>query len=471
LRRLLAIVALGLLGGALPSCGGGAGGITPRYRAATGSSIRYHTVLRSLPAGSPGRTISAASTVAARTTDAADRYAITVTWSPVHVAGEGGHLVEVQGAAVATFTRDARRRIDGAPRVEGVEAGAALSRTLTEGLVLPAGALTIGQAWELSPIARSLDSGAAVTIPRRARLAEVADGVATIEVRGETEPGPVDVHGVSVQMTASVEQTYRLRVADAVLVEMEGRSRVTLTSPTGRATHRWESHVERVLATMPDPEPHGFEPTEHPSACTSRLRAMGQRFELAPRNLDFDVWATLDVDVPVRPSGQRIDEAGPILVGMDEETLLGAVGGADVEHTVTVYVVAPTDVSDEDLRGWLDELVAPGIEIRRIVQGQVHPPSPEPAAEVVALDRRMHEAHSVDPWRTEVRSLIALCDAAVAAYDEARQAEPADRAAAMRGGLLEAYQRCGCESTDLARLERTLNLRLGGPELGWEPLR
>ena len=337
--------------------------------------------------------------------------------------------------------------------------------------MLPVEALSIGDTWELSPVTRSLDSGVAVTIPRTARLVEVDEGVARIEVSGETEPGAVELHGVSVQMAASAEQTYRLRVADAVLVRMQGSSRVTLTTPTGSATHRWESLVERVLGTPPDPEPHGFEPGNHPSACASRLRAMEQRFELAPRNLDFDVWATLDVDVPVRPSGQRIDEAGPILVGMDEETLLGSVGGADVEHTVTVYVVAPTDVSDEDLRGWLGELIAPGIEIRRVVQGQVHPPSPEPGAEVVALDQRMHGAHSLDPWRDEVRSLIALCDAAVEAYAVAEAAEPARRAAAMREGVIGAYQRCGCESTDLARLERTLDLRLGGPELGWEPIR
>ncbi len=465
-RPLLAALALAL---AVPSCGGGSSGIRPRYHAATGSALRYHTVLRTLPAGRPGRTISAASTVAVR--NAGTAHEVTVTWAPVHVAGEGDSLVEVRGEAVARFVRDERRRIEGQPRVEGeVEAAGDLARLLAEDVVLPEAALSIGDTWPLDPIERPTRGDGRVMIERTARLEAVEDGVARIAVTGETSGARTEVGGVAIDVTARVAQTYRIRVADAVLVELESRSEVALATPVGRAVDVEEAHVTRVLGTMPAPERHGVAPGNHPGPCGQRLRAMGQRFERTPRAIDVDVWAGLDVTVPVRPSGQPIDEPGPILVGMDEETLLGAAATSDVAHTVTVYVVAPDSVSDAELRGWLDGVIAPGIELRRVVQGQVHPPSPEPSAEVVALDRRMHESHSVDPWRAEVRSLIALCDEAVEAFEVAEAAEPAERAATLRRGLLSAFTRCGCETTDLARLERTLDLRLGGPELGWEPV-
>ena len=101
----------------------------------------------------------------------------------------------------------------------------------------------------------------------------------------------------------------------------------------------------------------------------------------------------LDSHFRLPARSRMLDEPGPILVGMDEETLLGAAAVADVQHTVTVYLVAPQTVSDADLRGWLSGVIAPGIEIRRVVPGQVHPPSPEPSAEAafagpVTLDLR-----------------------------------------------------------------------------------
>lgn len=453
---------------ALPSCGGGGAGIRPRYHAATGSALRYHTVLRTLPAGRPGRTISAASTVAVRR--GATGYDVTVTWAPVHVGGEGDSLVEARGEARASFARDERLRIAGAPRVEGeIEAAHDLARLLAEELVLPEAELAVGDTWPLPAVEREA-RGARVSIERTARLASVDDGVARVEVTGSSAGTTVDGGGVALAVEATLAQVFRVRVADAVLVEMESHVELALSTPVGRAVDREEARVTRVLGTAPPPEPHGFAPGHHPSTCEQRLRAMGQRFERTPRAIDLDRWAAIDVAVPVRPSGQPIDEPGPILVGTDEETLLGAAAASDVTHTVTVYVVAPTAVSDGDLRGWLEGVIAPGIELRRIVSGQVHPPSPEPSAEVLALDRRMHEAHSIDPWRAELRSLIALCEEAVEAFEVAEAAEPAERAAAMRQGLLRAFTRCGCETTDLARLERTLDLRLGGPDLGWEPV-
>ncbi len=472
MRRLGSMIALALLAGALPSCGGGAAGVTPRMRAAPGASIRYSTVLRTSPAGRPGRTVSAISAMEVRD-GAPDRYDVSITWTPVHVSGEGGHVVPVNGSATARFTRDERRAIEGEPRVEGdVEAATDLLRVVTEEVVLPEGGLSVGQSWSLPAVTRTLADGSRVSIPRTARLAQVADGLAHIEVTGHAERAPLRVHGVEVAVEATLEQSFRLRVADAVLVEMRSESEVVTSSPTGRASHRESVRVERVFGAPPAPEPHRYEPGGRATACAQRLRGMRTRSERAPRAIDLDSLALAGVSVPVRPTGSPIDEVGPVLVGTDQESLVASAASTDVQHTVTVYVAAPESVSDEDLRTWLEgEVIGYGIEIRRIVQGSVSPPSPEPAAEVVALARRMREARSVEPWREEVRALTALCDVAYEAFEAAESAEPGARAGALRQGLLEAYERCGCETTDLARLERTIDLRVGGPELAWEPLR
>ena len=396
---------------------------------------------------------------------------VTVTYAPVHVAGEGSGIVEIQGNSTAHFVRDARRQVTQEIEVRGeVEAAHELSQLIRVGMVLPEGELNVGQSWALAPFSRSLAGQEDVSIPRTATLTEVADGIAVIAVEGRAEAAEVSHHGATASVLATIEEVYRLRVGDAVLVERETTAEVVLTTPTGRAVDRTEAHVERVFSSSPAAERHGYEPGHHPSACAQRLRAMGQRFEQTPRGIDFDRWAGLDVEVPVRPSGQPIDEPGPILVGMDEETILGSAAASDVAHTVTVYVVAPIEVDDRDLRTWLDQVIAPGIEIRRVVQGQVHPPSPPRGPEVDAVRAQMHAAHSVEPWTSAVRPLIALCDQAVEAFEVAEASEPASRATTLREGLLRAYERCGCESTDLARLERTLDLRLGGPELGWEPV-
>ncbi len=398
---------------------------------------------------------------------------VTVTYAPVHVAGEGSSIVEVRGEATARFVRDPRRQIVGEVEVGGdIEAAQELSALLGVGVVLPEGGIDVGQRWPLAPIARAVsgEGAGSLSIPRTATLIEVTGGVAQIAVEGSAEPMTVRHQGATVSVEATIEEVYRLRVADAVLVERRSTTEVVFSTPLGRAVDTTEVHVRRVLGAAPAPEAHGYEPGHHPSACAQRLRAMGQRFERTPRGIDFDLWAGLDVEVPVRPSGRPIDEPGPILVGMDEETILGSAAASDVAHTVTVYVVAPLDVSDGDLRRWLDQVIAPGIEIRRVVSGQVHPPSPARGAEVIDLFGRMHEEHSIEPWVDAVRELTAICDPAAEAVAVAEASEPSSRATVLRQGILRAYERCGCDNTDLARLERTLDLRLGGPELGWEPV-
>lgn len=456
----------------LPSCGGGLGSgeIRPRYRAATGSVIRYQTVLRTLPAGRPGRTVSAATRVSVRRTDDAEVFDVSVRYGPVHVAGEGGSMAEEQGHAVATFRRDVRRRLVSDPVVEGdVEAAHELARLLREDVIFPDGTLRVGDTWSLPAVERPLPGEGTVSIERTARLEEVANGVARIIVSGESSGASVERAGVQLAVEATIEQTIRVRVADAVLIELESESEVRIRSETGSAVHRERAEVRRVMGTAPGPEAHDWR-SHVDASCQSRLRAMRQRFERAPQNIDLDRYSTVAIEVPVRPSGQPIDEAGPILVGIDEETILGSAAAEDVQHTVVTYAVAPVTVTDTQLAGWLESVIAPGIEVRRIVQGQVHPPSPAQSGEVVALERRMRESHSVDVWNDAVRALVVLCDEAYEAFELAQMSEPHARGTQLREGILRAYERCGCESTDLPRLERTLDLRLGGPELGWEPL-
>ncbi|MBX3273447.1 MAG: hypothetical protein KF729_24500 [Sandaracinaceae bacterium] len=452
----------------LSACGGSGSGaaIQPRYDAASLSATRYHTVLVLQPSGRPGRTISAASTVAVQRAGAG--FDVSVEWSPVHVAGEGGSLAQAPGEARARFTLDARRRMSAAPVVEGDDAAHALARALAEELVLPEHPVAPGQTWPLPPVTRAAGE-ATITIERVARLGAVVDGVAHVEVTGQSRGARVELAGVAIDVEATLAQSFRMRVADAAIVEMRSTSELARRTAVGRVVDRESAHVVRVLGAPPAPSTHA-PAAAHAGPCAARLSAMAQRLERTPRGVDLDATIAANVAVPVRPTGEPIDEPGPVLAGVDEETLLGAAGGADLVRTVAVYVMAPEAVADRELRRWLAGVVAPGIELRRVVRGQVHPPSPAAPPEVEALARRLRGAGSIEPWRAEVRALLALCDEALAAFEAAEALPAAERARASRQGILRGMTRCGCDATDLVRLERTLDLRFGGPELGWEPM-
>lgn len=484
LSRLLAAMAASTVLLTLPSCGGpgvnepGSGQVLLRYEPAVGGNIRYHTVLRSVPADVPGRTVSATSTVTATSEPSPGVYDVRVSFEEVEVAGERGSTVTVPGPNLVTMRRDIRNEEQGSANVEGAEVAATLAAFLAEELVFSPNVIGVGDTWELPPVQRALPFGGEATIPRSARLTGVEGGIATIAITGEVR-GEAHRHGAArVAVDGSVEETARVRVADGLLIERDVTTEVTMRSlledgsEVGTLTQRERAHTQRTVGAAPGSEAHDWRPDRSDSSCTARLDAMRRRSDQAPRGVDFGMLAALQIEWPIIADAQEVDEPGPLLVGIDEETILGALAGADLDRALVAYVLVPASVSDEVLAGWLSD-VPRMIELRRLVHRPVDPPSPPmtPPVEQLARSMRSDSEHRAELWTAAAQPLVVVCRTAAEAVEMIDGLEPAERARATRTAIHEAFVRCGCDATDVSRLEHVLDLRFGGPNVGWQSLR
>lgn len=472
-RSLSILVSIFALVAACGGAGVAPGAIQPRYEAMTGSRIRYHIVLRTVPADREGRTVSTNANVAVRRARG-DVFDTQVSYDDVHLSGDRGSLVEEPGVATLSFERDARLQMRGEPTIAGdtMEATPSLAQLFREGLVLPESAVGPGGTWEIPPVEREVHEGVTIAIPRTATLVEVVDGVASIEVQGSAGRDPIDVDGATIGVAGTITETYRLRVSDGLVIESESTSEVRLGAQAadgtelGHVAHRQRSSVERFVGRAPRPAPHDWRPDRPGSVCAARVDGMGRRFAQAPRGVDLDPMAFFEVRLPSRTDGQRIEEAGPLLLGIDEETFLGALQGTDITHGTLAYIVAPEAASDYVLAAWLSD-VPRYVELRRVVRGHSDPPSPPLPEGITALAAQLRSERSMDPWTSALAPLIALCRDAREAYQMSMMAEPNERTAQLRDGVHRAFARCGCDATDINRLERVMDLRLGSPDLRW----
>lgn len=473
--RLTPWAALCLLG-LLPSCGGSGleGTIQPRYRSATGSLARYRVTVREVPAGRPGRTITARANLVVQSAEGG-AHRVEARFTDLHFARETGGPVASDASPTLSLTLDERRRVQEGietPQAEGVDA---LARVLQEGIVLPEEPVATGEPWELPPIERLLPNGETLSIPRTARVTGQDDeGIASIEAEGSAQVGPFGLDGATVNAEGRVEQQFRVRVADGALVDALTSTEVELTASLteeidiGRAIHRQRWRMQRLSDATGGPADHDWRPDVPGQECGASLDAMRRRFAQAPRNIDLDPLIPLDFEPPQRSDRRPIEEDSPLVIGTDRESLLASLSNVDLDRAVAFYVLAPRDLSDADLRE-IFELVPSTVQIRRLSTAQIVPPSPPRPAGIVRLRGRMRR-EGIEPWNETMRALVALCAQASTAYTEAMQAPPNERAARLRDGIVEAYGRCGCETTDLGRLERVIDLRVGAPQIGWAPL-
>ena len=484
--RVPSSAALAFLGflATLPACGGpgvnepGSGQVLLRYEPAIGGRIRYHTVLRSVPADIPGRTVSATSTVSVTGEPSPGVYDVRVSFDDVRVAGERGSTVTVPGPNAVTERRGTQNDLRGEASVEGAEVASTLAGFLAEELVFSPGVIGIGDTWELPPILRPLPFGGVATIARTARLTGVEGGVASIEIAGEVR-GQEHRHGAArVAVDGNLAETARVRVADGLLIERDVTSEVRMRSlledgtEVGTLTQRERAHTQRTVGAAPDSEAHDWRPDRGDSSCTARLDAMRRRFDQAPRGVDLAMLASLQIAWPIIADAREVDEAGPVLIGIDEETILGALAGATLDRAMVAYVLAPDRVSDEVLLGWLSDVPAM-IELRRLVHRPVDPPSPPQTAPVAQLARtlRSDAEHRAERWTEAAEPLVVVCRTAAQAIEGIDELPPAERARTTRTAIHEALSRCGCDATDVSRLEHVLDLRFGGPNVGWQSLR
>lgn len=456
----------------------GPGQLLLRYEPAVGSSTRYHVVIRDVPGDRPGRTVSAIR-ILSYGRDPEDRVTgVDAAHTRVFLAGEGGSLVELPELTIA-LRRDELGHLHGVelPDDRG-EAAGELGRDLAEGVTFPELPVGVGDTWELPSIERALPDGSSVPVTRQARLVGVDDGVARVEVTGHPEDRVLELNGARVAVAGELEQRFDVRVADGLLIEGVGftelrlRSMLSDGSELGVIAHRTRMRTRRVSGAAPEPVAHDWRPDRPDSTCMARLTAMERRFERAPRQVDLGGLAASEMSFPVRGDARDVDEVGPVIAGVDEETMLGALAGADVRRAMVLYVAAPADVPDDELGAWFGT-VPSMVELRRLAIRQVNPPSPPspPAIDALAAAMREEGGPGNGAWSRAFSPLIALCGEARDGLREAHALAASERPADLRAALVRAFGRCGCGATDLARLERTLDLRFGGPHLGWVSLR
>lgn len=440
---------IALLACSLIACGGTAGPsghVTLRHTPAEGSSIRYHVVATHRPGDVAGQTVTG---MGALTTGTETQ---VLTLGEIHVA-RGRSVIDVEGRLEVRMRRDARGQLSAEPDVEGggtAGADSLLQAAVGDAVHFPDVSVGVGDTWALTEANRAVGAGT-VAIPRQARLVSIEDGVATVEIHGERARAPL-MAGVSA--SAALSGRARIRAADGLLVQQDTESVVTLYATLGDAEvgqrqDRFAFQIQRVAGPMPGPEEHPA-PAALDATCAARLRALGSRFEHAPRT----PIGALDMELREAADGRDLLEEGPVIVGSDAASMAAAVSSADLSRAVVAYIATPYDVDAETLRGWLAD-VPSYIELRRLVLRPVDPPAPRPSERV---------ASTAEP-APAVRAHLALCQPALAALDEH------GLTSAARPPIHEALQRCGCEASALPDLEALLDRALGGPALGWIPLR
>ncbi|MFK7989752.1 MAG: hypothetical protein AB8I08_27280 [Sandaracinaceae bacterium] len=433
----------------LTACGataGPAGHVTLRHSPAEGSSIRYHVVATRVPGDVPGETVTG---MGALQTDASGQ---RLTLNEIHVA-RGRSVIDVEGRLEVQSQRDARGQLAGEPNVEGgntVGADALLRAAVGDAVHFPEASVGVGDTWALTPANRPVGDGV-VAIPRQAHLRSIEAGIATVEIHGERARESV-APGLAVSATLSGRA--RIRVADGLLVQQDAESVLTLYATLGDADvgqreDRFVSHVQRVAGPMPGPEEHPSRPSLD-ATCSARLAALGSRFEHAPRT----PIGALDMELREAADGRDLLEEGPVIAGTDAASMAAAISTADMNRAVVAYIATPYDVDANILRDWLAD-VPSYIELRRLVLRPVDPPAPRPSAAV---------ASTSDP-APAVRAHLALCQPALDALDEH------GLTSAARSPIHTALERCGCQASALPDLEALLDRALGGPALGWIPLR
>lgn len=460
----------------LPSCGGGSGPRAPgegevllRHTPTANARIRYHSVVREVPGDAPGRTISAPATLFVGEETEPGVHALRVEHADVKLAGEGGSRVDVTGEVTVTLALGEQRQAAGEPSATEVETAADLARTWADGPTFPYEPVGVGDPWEMSPVTRVLPTGP-VEIGRSARIADISGGVATIEVTGvlaATEVGDGMIAG------GELEQRFRVRVADGLLVEQDDTTALWIASrgeggaELGRVGHWRRAHLERIAGAMPGPEAHDWRPDQPDRSCRARLAAMGRRFEQAPGGVDLDPVAGEPIPWPEVADGRTVDEPGVLFHGDDVDALRASFESADLGRAVVAYAVAPASLSDDEVREALDGLPS-FIDLRRLVYRPIDPPSPPRPEGADDVARAMRAGDRIEVWRAAVAPLVATCRPAAMAI--AADDDVAERAGSARRAVVEAFGRCGCEATDLTLLEHLLDTRYGGPYLGWTDL-
>lgn len=358
----------------------------------------------------------------------------------------------------------------------------------------PDQAVAIGDSWSIEPRTHAVPGGLSATLRPTYTLeaiesrGESVDAVIAVDMQVDLVPTPV-VDGVWIEGGGSASGTLRVRVADGVLRDARTVlhfSQEIMVQGSEVLGFREISANAHVFASPPgqtaEPaaEVVALEPPEHDAECAQTLSLAAERVGTAEGKQRVHLVSALHGEgLPAAHGGRQLRDSAVSLV---------VLGAAQVELDGTLvelpelanalratkpagrplYVYADAALPVERLRSVVASL--PRSSPARLVVRDPRATAQPPKASRWLEDRLRLALSAPDPLERQVRlhslllAHVALCEPAQDAFRSALNGG-ARSSADLPEEIVQAFEKCGCTSTNLEGLEATLYAIFGSQDL------
>jgi hypothetical protein len=376
-----------------------------------------------------------------------------------------------------------------------------LVETASFGILIeyPDQAVAIGDSWSIEPRTHAVPGGLSATLRPTYTLEAIerhgseVDAVIAVDMQVDLIPTQV-VEGVTIEGGGSASGTFRVRVADGVLRDARTVlhfSQEIMVQGSEVLGFREISAKAHVFATPPgqtaEPpaEPVALEPLEDDAECAQTLSLTTERVGNAEGKQRVHLVSALHGEgLPAAHGGSQLRDSAMSLVvlGGDEVELDGTVVDlANLSTTLramkpagrALYVYADAALPLDRLRSVVTSL--PRSSAPRLVVRDPAAPSQPPKASRWLEERLRLALSAPDPLERQIRlhslllAHLALCEPAQDAFRSAVNGGSRSTAD-LPEEIVQAFEKCGCTSTNLEGLEATLYAIFGSQDLRSLPL-
>jgi hypothetical protein len=358
----------------------------------------------------------------------------------------------------------------------------------------PDQAVAVGDSWSIEPRTHAVPGGLSATLRPTYTLEAIekrgpsVTAVIAVDMQVDLIPSQV-VEGVTIEGGGSASGTLRVSVADGVLrdartvLHFSQEIMVQGSEVLGFREISANAHVFTTPATAPDPppEPVALEPLEDDAECAQSLSLAAERVGTAEGKQRVHLVSALHGEgLPAAHGGSQLRDSGMSLVVLDEAKQVELDGALvelkDLAETLraesasgrALYVYADAALPLDRLRGVVASLPRPSAP-RLVVRDPGAPASPPKASRW--LEERLRLALSApDPFERQIRlhslllAHLALCEPAQDAFRVALNTGSRSTTD-LPAQIVQAFEKCGCTSTNLEGLESTLYAIFGSPDL------
>lgn len=358
----------------------------------------------------------------------------------------------------------------------------------------PDQAVAIGDSWSIEPRTHAVPGGLSATLRPTYTLEAIesrgssVDAVIAVDMQVDLVPTPV-VDGVTIEGGGSASGTLRVRVADGVLrdartvLHFSQEIMVQGTEVLGFREISANAHMFTSPAGQgadPPPEVIALEPPEDDAECAQTLSLTAERIGTAEGKQRVHLVSALHGEgLPTAHGGSQLRDSAMSLVvlGADQVELDGTVVELpELAATLRaakpagrpLYVYADAALPMERLRSVVASL--PRSSAARLVVRDPAAPSQPPKASRWLEERLRLALSAPDPLERQIRlhslllAHLALCEPAQDAFRSALNGG-ARSASDLPEQIVQAFEKCGCTSTNLEGLEATLYAIFGSQDL------